>query len=323
MAADGWHLVVDGREGPACEYFGSSTGFQFSPDGRQLAYAVKAGKSWSLMLDSQKPGPYDDTGDFVFSPDGRHTAYAVKKEGKWRVILDGKEQKPYDAVAQGLLLFSPDGTRLAYPALSGSKWVMVDNQREGKPYDSIKHMLFSPNGKFLAYVVRTAVDPADTEGGKPAAGGNTPAGKPIVVEMVVINNHQQPAFDRVGGLTLVFTRNSQRLGYIARSGRGARAVISAVETDKKDGLAVMRAGSRKKRYELVGYLNFSPDNDHFVYAATDEEKSYTVVDEQEAAHRYDAIWNVQDQKLIFDGFKKFHYLGVKGNKIYLVQEELD
>lgn len=311
LSSDKWHLVLDDQEGPPVDFLGSTTAIQFSPDSTRVAYAARAGNRWNIVLrdikkqkDENLP-TWDDTGELVFSPDSRRTAYAALKDKRWRVVLDGAEQKPYEAIAQGMMRFSPDGKSLAYVAGSGGKWLMVYNGQEGKPYDSVIDMLSSPNSKYLAYMVKTT-------------GG----------EMVVVNAREQNVFDRVGGGTLVFTRNSQRLGYIARSGRGARAVIGPVVAEKKDGKSAPNktatpAGARKRRYELVGYLNFSPDGNHYVYAASSESKAFTVVDELEAAQGYDAIWSVRGQKMLFDTYKQFHYMAVKNGKIFLVEEETD
>ena len=126
--------------------------------------------------------------------------------------------------------------------------------------------------------------------------------------MVVVNNRDQKVFDRVAGHSLVFSPDSTRLGYIARVGRASFVVID---------------GKRNPRYEMVANLNFSPDGSHYVYAATNNGKAFTVVDQKEAAHHYDAIWNVPEAKFLFDNRKQFHYLAVKEGDIFLVEEEVE
>jgi len=46
------------------------------------------------------------------------------------------------------------------------------------------------------------------------------------------------------------------------------------------------------------------------------------IGDQQAAHRYQAIWNVPQSGLLFDGPRKFHYLALKGGSVYLVEEEI-
>ncbi len=165
------------------------------------------------------------------------------------------------------------------------QWVLVVDGKPGKPYDSIGQILFSPDGRSLAYKVR-------------AAG----------TQMVVRNGREGRIFDRVGDGTLVFSPNSQRLAYVAKAGRNSCVVV-----DEK----------RRHRYDLVGYLTFTPDNRAPVYVAMNSKKAFTVVNEAEAARQYDGIWNVRGEKLIFDSPKKFHYLGVREGKMYLVEEETE
>jgi hypothetical protein len=163
-------------------------------------------------------------------------------------------------------------------------------------------MVFSPNSKYLASIVQL---------------GTT---QMVVLNLLEKNMFQEQAiFDRIGGGTLVFSPDSNRLGYIGRAGRKSFVVIASAAMAKRGS----SRSARKRGYDMVGYLNFTPDSDHYVFAAVSGDKAFTVVDDQEAAHRYDSIWNIQGTRLLFDGRKKFHYLAVKEKSICLVEEELD
>jgi hypothetical protein len=126
--------------------------------------------------------------------------------------------------------------------------------------------------------------------------------------LVVVDGREQPGFLRIGDNTLVFSPNSRRLGYIARTRRASFVVVD---------------GKRGRRYDMVGYLTFSPDGKHYVYAATQGADAFTVVDGHEAAHRYQSIWTLPDARLPFDSRRKFHYLAVKEGSMFLVEEELE
>ena len=115
-------------------------------------------------------------------------------------------------------------------------------------------------------------------------------------------------FDRIGGGTLVFSLSGRRLAYIARSGRWSFVVAD---------------GNRKPRYDLVGYLTFTPDGRYPVYAAMKGKKTFTVVEDREASHQYDAIWMPRGETLRFVGPTRFRYLAVKEGSIYMVEEQLD
>lgn len=311
LTGDQWHVVLDGQEGAPAAFFGSATGIVLSHDGARLAYAVKADKGdegWSMFVDGRQQPVFEDTGEAVFSPDGKRFAYAACKNGKWRVVVDGAEQKAFDAVAEGSLKFSPDGKNLAYAAAVGEKWTIVANGREGRLYDAVSHLTFSANGKYLAAIARIGV-----------------------TETVVVNGRESRLWDRIGGGTVVFNKHASRIAYVAHSGRGTFVVTGPVEPPKKDAKekpagkdAESDLGAKRlRRFDRVGYLTFNPDGDKCVYAATSGKQVFSVVDDLEAAHRYDAIWSPHGQKLVFDNYKKFHYLGVKKDQVFLVEEETE
>ena len=139
-----------------------------------------------------------------------------KRAASGGVNVDGGEQKPYDAIAAGTLRFSPDGKNLAYAAKLGEKWLIVVNNHEGKTYDGASDLVFSPNSKYLASIVQM---------------GPT--------EMVVLNLleknmfQEQSIFDRIGGGTLVFSPDSNRLGYIGREGSKSFVVIASAAVAKR------------------------------------------------------------------------------------------
>jgi hypothetical protein len=287
-----WLVVIDGQESGPYDFLGSATGIHFSPSGQHTAYAVRSekDKKWCVVVDGKPQKWYDNVGEFAFSPDGMKFAYAALAEKKWRVVLGTKEHAPYDAIGEGTLQFSPNSAALAYAAQTGKQWVVVAGGEEGRKFDGIGEMRFSPNGRLLAHVARI---------------GNT--------ELVVLNRREGRIFDAVGGGTLVFSGDSQRLGYVARIGRDPHVVI-----DEK-----IVGDKRKSPYDMLGYLSFAPDGRRFVCAATAGKSAFTLYNGVEARHRYEAIWSVPDARFVFDGPKQFHYLGIKGGNIYLVEEEIE
>lgn len=278
-----WYVVDEGREFGPYDYLGSATGLVFSPDGKQLAWAALAGKQWHLVVNGRAGPAYDNLADVVFSGDGRRIACAARQGDQWMAVIDGEEQSPHRAIAEGMMAFSPGGGWLAYVAQNDEQWQIIVGRQRWKPFDSVRQILFSPDNKRLAGIV--------------VSGG---------AELVVVNNREGRIFDRVGGGTLTFSPDGSRLGYIAKAGRNTFAVIE---------------GRRLPRYDMAGYLTFSP-NGRAVYAATRGDKAFTVVEDQEAAHHYQEIWTSPDAKLNFDDPQRFHYLGLKEGQIFLVEEEL-
>jgi hypothetical protein len=82
-------------------------------------------------------------------------------------------------------------------------------------------------------------------------------------------------------------------------------------------------GKRRPRYDMIGYLTFTPDGRSVLYAAIRGKKTFTVVEDKEAAHQYDAIWMPRGGRFTFTAPKKFHYLAVNDGNMVLVEEELD
>ncbi len=287
-----WYAVVDGTEFGPYDFLGASTGIQFADDGKQVAWAALVdlqAEKWCVVIDGKNQKIYDNIGQIVFSPEGSRLAYTAMDGDRWRIVAgDQQREGSYDAVGEGTLLYSPNGKHLACAVRSGDKWLAaIDGKSlrkydEFSGYDGVAEMKFSPDSRFLAYVV---------------AVGTT--------EMVVVNTREQKTFDRVGGGTLVFSRDSRRLGYIARVGDDAVAVVG---------------GKRSEPYDMIGYLNFTPDGRHTVFAATKDTHAFTVVDGREASRHFDAIWNPPDRRLIFSTEEAFHYMAIEDNAMYLVEE---
>ena len=81
-------------------------------------------------------------------------------------------------------------------------------------------------------------------------------------------------------------------------------------------------GNEGKQYDGLGSpLLFSPDSKRMAYAAKASNKTFIVVDGKEG-NQYDAIVTPEGGRIVFDSFDSFHYLAVKGNNIYLVEEKI-
>jgi hypothetical protein len=76
-----WFVVLDGLNGKG--YEGSGTPPVFSPDGRHLAYGVKEGREYWIVLDGVEGTHYDDVvsmggGTIVFDSQDRFHHLALK-----------------------------------------------------------------------------------------------------------------------------------------------------------------------------------------------------------------------------------------------------
>ncbi len=220
---------------------------------------------------------------FKVSPDNRRIAYATMESGKI-VVVDGKKEAKYINLGKDLI-FSPNGKHLAYGAYDGNNWFVVMDGIEGKKYgDFIEHsIVFSPDSQKIAYVAN--------EIGK---------------WFVVVDGNEESKYDRIG-IPLLFSPDSKRIAYFAAEGVKGFVVVD---------------GKEEKRYEPIGNLTFSPDSKRVAYGAKKGKESQVVVDGKEGK-KYDSIVTVNGGKIIFDSPDNLHYIALKDNSVYLVQERIE
>jgi roadblock/LC7 domain-containing protein len=164
----------------------------FSPDSERVAYGVRRGKVWSVVVDGQEGPGYGAISNLIFSPDSKRVSYAVATRERWTVIIDGQvyvnnvgtplvdvSTDPSLLIGHGWnssvmsefhmfhhemawspeVRFSPDSKHVAYTAQMGESWktlcsVVVDGQ-EGPGFARVWNPVFSPDGKHLAYLADT------------------------------------------------------------------------------------------------------------------------------------------------------------------------
>jgi hypothetical protein len=91
---------------------------------------------------------------------------------------------------------------------------------------------------------------------------------------------------------------------------------------------VVLDGKEANKYDSIGQcslgqssLVFSPDSQRVAYAANLDSKWFLVVDGQQG-DQYDNIISLGGGRSVFDSPNRLHYLALKGNRIYLVEETL-
>jgi Tol biopolymer transport system component len=128
-----------------------------SPDGRHIAYTVRASDSGDsgirVVVDGVPGKVYDEmrssrdgspAGEIAFSPDGRRHAFAARKGGSWFIVLDGKESDAWDKVLGPR--FSPDGRSMAFIGTRGKKHFLV---LDGKAIVSSGVLFYEPIGAYF------------------------------------------------------------------------------------------------------------------------------------------------------------------------------
>jgi Tol biopolymer transport system component len=236
----------------------NESGFpQFSLDGKSVIYWAtdKEGQSYLVLGDrsiAQSDGRLHFEG---FSPDGKRVAYLDSRyfrevpgkaydAHKYVLKIDGKKVgEEFDGIDQ--FRFSPTGDTFAYVGHEGqdrSGCVVVGNQK-GPAFKSIYHLVFSPDGKKIAYNA--------WDGSRTSVIFN---GKDVAQDYAIADS---PSFAPDG--TLAFAGESGKKGYVV--------------LEKK----------RWEVHGAINWhpLVVSPDGTRVAYAASTEKGEYVGVGDQE------------------------------------------
>jgi Tol biopolymer transport system component len=208
----------------------------------------------------------------MISGDGRHIAYFASgtdcSNGTKRcVVLDGKViPVSNDLTLLGGLALSFDGTHFAYPAFRDKKPLLVIDGQGGPVYDNRglsiggpKDLIFSPDGKRLAYV---------------AAEGSL---RHLSFRLVV-DGKAGAEYDEI--FNLIFSPDSKHIAFAAEIGKH---------------LTVVEDGHPGTEYDEIYGPAFSPDSKHVVFGAQQGKKSFVVVNGQEGTYDSLTAWGVTDR----------------------------
>jgi dipeptidyl aminopeptidase/acylaminoacyl peptidase len=176
----------------------------------------------------------------AISPDHRVTAVARTDAGRACIRVSGGRPDCHEAIALGDLVFSASGSHLAYPARDSGRWAMVRDGRPGPAWDGVASPVFSPDGARLAYAAQ--------DGG---------------AWRVVVNDTAGERFDSLFAGSIVFGAGGRRVGYVARLGDSAHAVVD---------------GHRSPGWAGLARLTFSVDGAHVAFLARSDRASVLVVD---------------------------------------------
>ena len=128
-------------------------------------------------------------------------------------------------------------------------------------------------------------------------------------DLVVVDGKEDKEYDSIGKGSLIFSSDSKQVAYVAQTNDNWFVVVDGKVEKKYDGIS-------------KGSLIFDPDSKHIIYVALSGSKWFVVIDQKEEKE-YDSIVSLGGGKIIFDTPNAFHYLAVKGSKIYLVNAEIE
>jgi Tol biopolymer transport system component len=153
--SDSLQVVLDGDARPLLHIDGTPpTDLIFSPDGKHIAYTARMKKSLMLGWDDQLIPAGDGKTIAAFNPtfsaDSAHLFFQT-----WgRLFVDGKPGLKFDRVTSEAVV-SPDHKHIVYGAERDGKYMLVIDQNERPALGLVMRLVFSPNGKRLAYLAYT------------------------------------------------------------------------------------------------------------------------------------------------------------------------
>jgi sulfatase modifying factor 1 len=237
-----WYVRIDGQSGPRCDVIGEMA---FTPQADHIAYAVKEGSKYRLIVDGNAASSeFDDIKNITFSPDGKRLAYGAQINDKWFAVVDGNAGPVYDTV--GNFAFSPDSRRFTFAAgkQNGKKQAVVLDGAEVSPvYDATWMPVFSNDSKRIAFLAQDNLKKFIVADGKPNGIYNT-IGK------------------------LVFSSDSQHYAYFAGKGDYRFLVLDGV------------AGTPFEFLPERDIPVFGPNDNRVAYRARLEDNWFVVVNDQ-------------------------------------------
>lgn len=75
------------------------------------------GGTWSLVVDGERSGSYEQAKGPSWSLDGARVAFAARTEGKWRLVCGLTESEPFDAI--DTIVWTADGSAICFGAVRG------------------------------------------------------------------------------------------------------------------------------------------------------------------------------------------------------------
>jgi Tol biopolymer transport system component len=283
---DEWFVVFDGEEGKRYDevFMWDYRGHpRFSMDSKHFAYLAREGELWTVVLDGEEGRFYEDSMlPFEFSPDGTKLVHEGQRDGGMFIVLNDEELYTYERIIDPM--FSPNGQRLAFEAKKNGKWgFVIDGDELGFNHDFTHRGFFSPDSQRFAYTAE--------RGDK---------------EILVVDGEEQGVYDNFW-IFPEFSQDSKQISFAAVDNEKCNVIV--------DGEVL---GSYA--YCPISIL-FSPDSNHVIYDAYigDDADERVVVVNGEEIGPYDAIIS---PGVIIDSDSNFHFMAIKGNKIFLIEVEI-
>lgn len=299
QAKDKWLVVYDDKEGKQYDKIFLRGNRTFSPDSLHFNYLAFTGEKRVLVMDNIEKGNYDE-GTFFNKNTQDIFRFEKKESGKCVVIYGGTPGKEYDEITS--LAISPDSKHLAYVGRSGRDYFMVINGAEGKKYSNpVDYMQYSADSRHLAFT-----------------SGN----------LLVIDGNEKEYPCNVGNP--VFSEDMKHFYSLTMFFEDSKTPHYKVMIDGVEGppLAPIDDYNGTMYFKPIYKLVFGPDPKYVVYHTRKNMKP-TETDNQDNLIPVIVVNTLGTDTMIkpwtlpvFDSPRKFHYIGTKDGKVYLVEVEI-
>lgn len=327
-----YSVVFGGVKSNQYDYIDENS-ISFSADGSKMAFSATKGDKQLIVYDNVEGTAYDQVGFPIISANGKHFAYWGVADNKAYVILDNQESRSYDAV--NAIIFNEVGSSCAYHAQRGGKHIIVIDGEESLPFEVAHSLQFSPDGKHIAYGM------AVTGNGKKSEGHHED--EENFTHYAVLDGTWIGPYETVVEGGIIFSADAKQFAFKAekhdeffmvlnnKEGKHYNDVLQATLTFSGDNKLAFAAENNSVRmvsadgvestpYNDIYSVTYSPDNSFMVYTARKENQEFVVLNGNRGK-AYDTIMGIGG--IHFDSPSSFHYLSMKGNNIYLVEENVN
>jgi serine/threonine protein kinase len=251
---------------------------QLSRDGSTLAYSVRDGEQWKVMIAdlNQIPGQQvassrDQIDQIAWDPNGKTVVYSSAANGAYQVYRTGIGYESPVALSNGdndlfVQDVSSDGASILYGSVNETSDLWTVNVSDGKQAPAVNDVAaefwaeFSPDGKSLAYQSVAQPDRPYRGSVKSVAAGSS---DPIVISPEGFS----PTWSNDGRWIAYFRRSEAGISIWKARSTGADAQRIA------DGF-ISPPGYLATPYLKIGtgHISWSPDNSQIAYLAKQDDR---------------------------------------------------